>query len=246
MFVRFDYFLALLVAGTIAGGSLARVGARFEPTRFARGYLAVVAAVTAIRAVAFVAAIVLGLTIVRAVGAGIWRDATTLLLGALYGLAAVNVRRGGLTAFLSAPEVVFALRLTTGVAFVLVGFGDIFFIDGMMDFFARAGYTKQFLHFIMTIEVLGGVALLLPWRWLTLAATAGLTVDMFGAIYTHLHGGETIDECTQAIAMLLRLGTIAILSMGAGRRRWAIVGGCAVVCALVAVAGGMLLSTASR
>ncbi len=241
MVPRFDYFLMLLVVGAIAGGALARVAARFDPIRLARGYLVVVAAVTAVRAVAFVAAIVLGLTVVRSIGAAIWRDATTLLLGGLYGLAAVDARRGALKAFLAAPDVLLALRLTTGVAFVLVGLGDAFVIDRMIAFFARAGYPKEFLHFIMTIEVLGGVALLLPWRWLTLAATAGLAMDMFGAIYTHLSVGETIDECTQAIAMLLRLGTIAILSMRPGRRRWVVVAGWAVGCALVAVAGGTYL-----
>jgi hypothetical protein len=94
---------------------------------------------------------------------------------------------------------------------------NVFIADaGGVDYFVQMGYTKEFHRVIMTAEVLGGAALLLPWRWLTLTAAFGLTVDMFGALYTQARAGDPLDAA--AFAMLLRLGPLVLLTLGI---RWA-------------------------
>jgi DoxX-like family len=60
-------------------------------------------------------------------------------------------------------------------------------------------------------------ALLLPWHWLTLAAVAGLTIDMAGALYTQMRIHDSLDAITPAIVMVTRLAALALLAM---RGRW--------------------------
>jgi hypothetical protein len=91
-------------------------------------------------------------------------------------------------------------------------------MDFMVSFFAQSGYSIAFLHFIMAAEIIGGVALILPWLGLAQLAAAGLAVDMVGAIVTHVQNGDPLDDSTGAIGMLIRLGTIAALSVSLGRR----------------------------
>jgi DoxX-like family len=86
---------------------------------------------------------------------------------------------------------------------------------------------------IMTAEILGGAALLLPWRWLTLAAVAGLTIDMAGALYTQMRIRDSLDAITLAIVMVARLAALALLAM---RGRWVPVAVGAVGC--IAGVGG--------
>jgi hypothetical protein len=103
---------------------------------------------------------------------------------------------------------------------------------------------------------LGGMGLLIPWT--VLPAITGLSVDMFGAIYTHIHNGDSIDDSTGAISALIRFGAIAALwawrprpndSKDSARRRLAAVGVCIALCISAAVSGGMMvrhLSTPSH
>lgn len=235
-----ESLLVLIVSGAVIGMALSRSLERIEPTRLARGFLIAVTTLMAVRVVAYVAANVFGVGLVRPAGTGP-RDLTNLLLGGLYGVAVAHARRRRLSAFFSAPDVLLALRLATGVAFVLAGLVNIF-LDGLgHDFFIRAGYTKTFHFFIVTAEVLGGVAVLIPWPWLTLAASAGLTIDMFGAVYTQLRLGDTLEGFAPALAMLLRLALLVALVVSSLKRRWVLVAVGAIACAGVAIAGGMLL-----
>jgi hypothetical protein len=167
-------------------------------------------------------------------------DLGIVLAGVVYGLAVLERVRGSAAAVLRAPELRFALCLSVGVGFVVGGMGSAAYIDFMREFFTHSGYSHSFLYFIMAIEVLGGVALVLPWRWLVLAAVTGLAIDMFGAIYTHVHNGDPLDDSTSAIGALLRLAPLAVLTVG-GRRARVVVGIGAVVCAALAVGGGVLV-----
>ncbi len=235
-----ESLLVLMVVGAAAGVALSRRLEAIEPARLAHGYLVGVAALMAVRVAAYVAANVFGAHAVRPAGTGP-RDLTNLLLGLLYGLAAVHARRGGFSTFFRAPDVRLALRLATGVAFVLAGLLNIF-QDGMgHEFFLQAGYTKTFHLFIITAEVLGGVAVLIPWPWLTLAAAAGLTIDMFGAVYTQIRLGDTLEGLAPPIAMLLRLAALVGLLVPSIKGRWVIMAAGAIACAGVAIVGGMLL-----
>jgi uncharacterized membrane protein YphA (DoxX/SURF4 family) len=234
MLPRIAFLLTLIVAGAAAGAALSRRLERIEPARLARGYLVAVAALMCLRVVAYMVANVFGVKAVRPASTGPY-DLTNLLVGGLYGLAAVHARRGGFGAFLRAPDLLLALRLSAGVAFLLAGLVNVFIMDATgVDYFVEVGYTKTFHLFIMTAEVLGGAALLLPWRWLTMATAAGLTIDMFGALYTQARSGDPLDAA--AIAMLLRLAPLVGLSV---KGRWATVG--AVACAIVAIVGAAIL-----
>lgn len=92
-------------------------------------------------------------------------DLTNVIVGVLYGLGLAR----GVTDLWREDDLRLAIRVATGGAFVLAGLGNAFYMNGPVDYFVAVGYTKSFHYFIMTAEVLGGAALLLPWRWLTLA-----------------------------------------------------------------------------
>jgi DoxX-like family len=239
MLLPLGFLLALILAGACAAALLARRLERVDGGRLARGYLAGVAVLMGVRAAAYVANYVFGIRAVLPLGTGPF-DPTNLLIGGLYGIAVVHASRGTFDVFLRQPEVLFALRLATGVAFVLAGMANYFLADaGRPDYFLQMGYTKTFHHFIVTAEVLGGVALLLPWRWLVLTAAFGLTIDMFGALYTLLRFDQ-IDA--YAIAMLFRLAPLAALSLD---RRWAALGVGGVACMIIAIVGSTLLHRSS-
>jgi DoxX-like protein len=232
--------LVLLVVGAVVAAALTPRLERIEPARLAHGYLVAVAAFIGVRVLAYVAANVFGVQAVRPLGTGP-RDLTNLLMGAFYGLAVVHAWRGTSNAFFREPDVLLAVRLATGVAFVLAGLVNVFLPDRGVAFFVQAGYTPTFRLFITTAEVLGGVALLLPWRSLTVAAAIGLTIDMVGAIYTQVRVGEPLAGLAPALVMLLRLAPLVALVLLGVKRRWILIGVGALACAIVAVVGARLL-----
>lgn len=73
-----------------------------------------------------------------------------------------------------------------------------------------------------------------------------LAVDMFGAILTHAHNSDSINDDTGAIVMLLRLGVICLSwnlrryakrDISALRRSLSVVAISAVICFLAALGG---------
>jgi hypothetical protein len=257
------FLFSLIAIGAISAAILARRVERADPARLARGFLIAVAVLMGIRVAAWTAAHIFGVSAVRPLETGPY-DATNLLIGALYGLAATraigasrasraSTSRGAgarLDDFLSAPELLLAMRVATGVAFVLAGLGAFLFtLRTGIDYFVQIGYPKTFHLFIMSAEVLGGALLLLPWRWLTLIAAAGLTIDMFGALYTQVRLDQPLDPA--AFAMLLRLLPLAVLtvharhrpaaSLGRSRRTWIAVTIAALACAAAAIVGSQVL-----
>src|SRR5205814_1114807 len=136
------------------------------------------------------------------------------------GLALSRAWRPGLRQFFREPDVSLALRLATGVAFILAGFVNVFLSDLGVGFFVAAGYTRALRLFIMIAEVMGGVTLLVPWTRLTLAAAAGLTIDMAGAVYTQMHLGEPLAMLAPPLVMLLRLAALVAVSQEGSVRRW--------------------------
>ena len=235
MFYRVDYYVALLIVGTLVTALTARRLVGLAPPRLARGYLRLTAALVAIRVVLFVVTWGLGVQGLQTVN-GVVGDLGFALLGVIYGAAIIERARGGFADFLHAPETRFALCLSTAAGFALAGIGKTFSLDNMLAFFADSGYSKNFLFFIIAIEVLGAMALLLPWRWIVVAALAGLTVDMVGAIATHVHNGDPLDDSTGAIASLLRFAPLALLYVP---RAWAAVG--AAACTALAIVGASMV-----
>jgi len=238
MLFRVDYVVSLMLAGAIAAVLAGRRLAAVDARRVARGYLVATAAVVALRVVLFVVRYPLGIDWPPEPVRQAFGDLGCVLLGVAYGLAVLERMRGGFAAVLRSSEVQFALCLSTGMGFVLAAMGGVFYIEAMRAFFAQSGYSATFLYFIKAVELAGGIALMLPWRWLNLAAAAGLAITMFGAIYTHVHNGDPLDDSTGAITMVLRLATIAVLLAG---HRWRGVGLGVAVCAALAVAGSALV-----
>lgn len=235
MYYRVDYNIALLIAGALAAALSSRRLAALDPGRLARGYLGLVSVLVAIRAALFVATWGLGMQHAQLAGALVG-DLGTVVFGAIYGWAIIAWTRGGFAGFLRAPETRFALGLPISAGFALSALGKTFGLDGMLTFFAQSGYTKSFLFFIIALEVICAIALLLPWRWVVVAAIGGLAVDMIGAITTHVHNGDPLDDSTGAIAALLRIAPLALLYVP---RRWVAVG--AAACAATAVAGAAMV-----
>lgn len=250
MIYRVDYVIGVMLAGVAAGAIFSRKTSRIEPARLARAYFVIVAVLLGLRVVDFVCSVVLA-------DAALWNkiangmgDASNFLLGALFGVAALRKERREI---LCDPAVYSALCLVAGVGFVITGYVKAFYLQGMGDFFVQSGYSTTFLKFIMTAEVLGGLGLVIPWT--VLPAIAGLSVDMFGAIYTHIHNGDPLNDSTGAIATLIRLGVIALLwawrprqnaANDSARRRILGVAMAAVCCAIAAVTGSEIVRHAVR
>jgi uncharacterized membrane protein YphA (DoxX/SURF4 family) len=236
MLGRMVVLFALILTGAgitvIAAPRLGRLGSE----RLARGFLIAVTSLMAVRVVAYVVSNVFGVTAVRPLSTGPY-DLTNLLIGGVYGLALAHTRGQLFEDLWREPNLLLALRLSAGVAFVLAGLVNVFLMDSTgTDYFVDLGYTKTFHRFIMTAEVLGGAALLLPWPWLTLISAAGLSIDMFGALYTLMRSGDALDAA--AVAMVLRLLPLVVLI---ARGRWVAVVTGALVCAVIAIAGSILL-----
>lgn len=73
----------------------------------------------------------------------------------------------------------------------------------LVENFRRFGYPQWFRVVTGSLEVLGGIGLLIGiWLpWLAELASAGLTLVMLGAVLTHLRTRDPWKEITLAIVM---------------------------------------------
>jgi hypothetical protein len=229
--------LATLIAlGAASAAALAPRLRRADAARLARNYVTATSVLMAARIAAYIAANAFGANAFRSASTGPY-DLTNLLIGALYGLVLVHALGGGFGAFFRSPEVETALRIATGSAFVLAGLGGLLFLNAShVDYFLAVGYPTSFHFVIIFLEVLGGAALLVGWRWLTLVVAAGLAIDMFGALITNVRTGAPLDPA--AVVMLLRLAPLALIT---ARGRWRVVSVAGIACALAAFAGSRAL-----
>jgi uncharacterized membrane protein YphA (DoxX/SURF4 family) len=170
-------------------------------------------------------------------------DLTGFFVGAVFGLAA---RRKDARRLLVDPSVLSALCMALAFTFLMAGIGKAFSLTSMTEFFTKSGYSVSFLKFIVIAEIFGAVGLLLPWAFLP--SLIGLTIDMFGAVVTHIHNGDPLNDNTGAIGLLIRLvavGVLWALSPRAGKPECTVrnsllgVGATAVACLAIAVAGSI-------
>lgn len=246
MFYTVGYVLIVLSAGATLGALLASPASRFGAAQLARTYYALIAVRVVLGSTFFICSYV-------APVAGPWSslnkvlgDATNFLLGALFGLAA---RRSKPLDVLLERDVYSALCLSAAYGILIAGVGKAFSRQAMADFFAQSGYPIAFLNFTMVAEILGGAALLIPWA--VLPATLGITIDMLGAVFTHVHNGDPLNDSTGAIAMLIRLTAIVVVwilrprASNASRSvRGRFIG--AVVCAVFSIVAAAAGSRAMR
>jgi uncharacterized membrane protein YphA (DoxX/SURF4 family) len=136
--------------------------------------------------------------------------------------------------------------------FAVAALGKAFSMSGMQQFFAQSGYSLTFLKFIIIAEVFGAICMLLPWA--VVPALMGLSVDMFGAVVTHIHNGDPLNDSTGAILLLVRLVAVGTLWALPPRRgdhapklRSSILGVAAVTvcCLLMAIGGSVAIRSLS-
>jgi uncharacterized membrane protein YphA (DoxX/SURF4 family) len=243
LFYRVDYLLAVMFVGLLAGFAFSRISSRFPAQQVARSYFFIVLALIGLRIVCFMGSVTKPLTFWNTTGGAI-SDLGTLLFGALFCIAA---RRTDRTALLLEPAVFSALCISTASGFALAAIGKAFSMDWMIGFFHQSGYSTAFLKCIMITEVFAALAMLIPAT--VLPAVFALAVDMFGAVYTHIHNGDPLNDSTGAIGSLIHLAIIAALWMMQRRAKresprripfFALAAG-GVLCLLIAVAGGILM-----
>jgi putative oxidoreductase len=101
------------------------------------------------------------------------------------------------------------VQVVLGLLFVLIGSMTVAGRKMFVDNFRHFGYPQWFRVITGSLEVLGGVGLLIGiWLpWLAALASAGLTLVMLGAILTHLR----IREPLQKIVLPIVLGALAIV-----------------------------------
>lgn len=243
MFYRVDYVLAVLFAGFLAGVSFSGRIADVAPSRLARGYYTAVAILMVLRISASGCTMLAPQLRFSSTAGAFIGDLTGFLFGGLFGLATL---RKDAREFLEDSSILSALSMTLAFTFAIAGIGKAFSLAPMTEFFTQSGYSLTFLKFIIIAETFGAVGLLLPWAFLP--ALIGLAVDMFGAVLTHIHNGDPLNDSTGAISALIRIAAIGLLwavRPNAGQSKRPVgrsllgVGAIGVACLLIAYGGSV-------
>jgi len=240
---RVDYTLGVTLAGFLAGMFLGR---RLKMTAPAIGdaYFRVVLVLLVPILILNMLTLTLGPQRSWTIAATVIGTGANFIFGAVFGTASGGPH--GVT-LLQQPRVLAAIRITTAFTFVLAAVGKAFSMPYMTGFFKQSGYPVTFLMFIIVAEAFAGVAILVDWFFLI--ALAGLMIDMFGAIVTHVHNGDPLDDSTGAINMLLRLFAMGCLWQLSNRSsdkvnwrlRFSILGCACSLCLVAAVVGSIFI-----
>jgi putative oxidoreductase len=101
------------------------------------------------------------------------------------------------------------VQVVLGLLFVGIGSMTIAGRKMFVENFRRFGYPQWFRVVTGSLEVLGGIGLLIGiWLpWLAALASAGLTLVMLGAVLTQLRTRDPL----QKIALAIVLGALALL-----------------------------------
>jgi putative oxidoreductase len=108
---------------------------------------------------------------------------------------------------MSIPIIV--VQVVLGLLFVLIGSMTVAGMRMFVENFRRFGYPQWFRIVTGSLEVLGGLGLLIGiWLpWLAALASAGLTLVMLGAFLTEVRTREPL----QKIVLPLVMGALAIV-----------------------------------
>ena len=101
------------------------------------------------------------------------------------------------------------VQVVLGLLFVLIGSMTVAGRKMFVENFRRFGYPQWFRVVTGSLEILGGLGLLIGiWLpWLAALASAGLALVMLGAVSTHLR----IREPLQKIALPIVMGALAVV-----------------------------------
>lgn len=195
MFAEFPYLIPVLLGGMLLRMIFAPLTRSRPNSAVARAFYGLTALLLSM-SFSINVLIILGhtthalFTIARASG--------TLLSASFAAIFGIAIRRTNSWNLLGQPMVFDAIRMSVALTFAIAGIGKAFNMPFMTQFFTQSGYSITFLHFIMLAEVLAAVGLLLPWAFLP--ALCGFAIDMFGAMVTHAHNGDPLDDSVGAIS----------------------------------------------
>jgi len=101
------------------------------------------------------------------------------------------------------------VQVVLGLLFVLIGSMTIAGRKMFVENFQRFGYPQWFRVVTGSLEVIGGIGLLIGiWLpWLAALASAGLTLVMLGAVFTEVRTREPLQKIVLPIVM----GALAIV-----------------------------------
>jgi putative oxidoreductase len=104
---------------------------------------------------------------------------------------------------------IIVVQVVLGLLFVLIGSMTVAGMKMFVENFRRFGYPQWFRIVTGSLEVLGGIGLLIGiWLpWLAELASAGLTLVMLGAFLTEVRTREPL----QKIVLPIVLGALAIV-----------------------------------
>jgi len=104
---------------------------------------------------------------------------------------------------------IIVVQIVLGLLFMLIGSMTVAGRKMFVENFRRFGYPQWFRVVTGSLEVLGGLGLLIGiWLpWLAVLASAGLTLVMLGAASTHIR----IREPLQKLVLPIVMGTLAIV-----------------------------------
>lgn len=200
MLYRVDYIVAVMLAGLGLGALFSKTTAGVSSSRLARGYYTTAVVLSVLRTGVFVASILGSQAKSWGTVGGCIGDLLGLTFGALFGLA---IRRQDARNFLTSSSILDGKCVALAFSFALAGIGKAFAMVPMTAFFAQSGYSVTFLKFVIVAEVFGAIGVLIPWT--VIPALAGLAVDMFGAVLTHIHNGDPVNDSTGAIGSLISI-----------------------------------------
>lgn len=244
MFYRIDYALVVIIAGVIAGFLYSYQTAHLTSERLGQRLSVGIAILVCLRTCLFVGAMLSTYSGLNQV-AGAVSDLLGFSFGVVFGIAS---RRRDAREVLTNGSLFQSLCMMLAFSFALSGIAKAFSLAPMIEFFNQSDYPATFLKFIVLAEIFGAIGLLLPWS--VLPALIGLTIDMFGAVLTHVHNGDPLNDNTGAVGMLIRLigvGTIWALRRSIGRtparpRKLALSLGSVILgCVAIAAAGATVI-----
>ena len=104
---------------------------------------------------------------------------------------------------------IIVVQVVLGLLFVLIGSMNVAGMKMFVENFRRFGYPQWFRIVTGSLEVLGGIGLLIGiWLpWLAALASAGLILVMLGAVVTEVRTREPL----QKIVLPIVLGALAIV-----------------------------------
>ena len=245
MFYRVDYSIGILLLGLLIGQATRSRVVRLFGIQLTRSYWIAAVVCSILRAIANIGTMVAPDAFTARRAAPLLGDLLGLLFGFGIGLL---IKRSDNDQSVLRFECADAFCAMLAFSFALSGVAKALSFSSMSEFFVHSGYSVEFLKFILIAEVFGALGLLI--RSLRLIAIVGLLVDMFGAITTHIHNGDALNDNTGAIGMIVRLViTGIVIAQDAGslnnkhvRSKLAVASAATIgVCATVASVGAMVL-----